>query len=140
MPRGLLAAFMVVAGIGTAAVWGPVLLAELTAAQTPHRLGSQTTPVTQALDLGVLVPFSLVAAALVMRRRASGHVVALPILGVLIFLVPTVVAATILQMQAGIEFELFELIGPIGAVVALGLLAGLFLRAYLVALREQEQE
>ncbi len=138
MPRGLLAGFLLVAGIGTAAVWGPVLLAELTAAQAPERLGGQTTPVTQALDLGVLVPLSLVSAVLVLRGRASGHVVALPILGVLTFLLPTVAAATILQMQAGIEFDLLELLGPVGAISLLGLLALVFLRSYLVALREQE--
>ncbi|MGY6411792.1 MAG: hypothetical protein ACXIUV_12325 [Alkalilacustris sp.] len=138
LPRGLLAAFLVVAGLGTAAVWGPVLLAELTTAQAPHRLGGQTTPVTQAIDLGILVPLSLVSAVLVLRRRAPGHVVALPILGVLVFLLPSVIAATILQMQAGIEFDLVELVGPIGSVVILGLLAVIFLRGYLVALREED--
>lgn len=138
MPRGLMAAFLLVAGLGTAAIWGPVLLAELTSAQAPPRLGVQTTPVTQAIDLGVIVPFSLVAALLVLRGRAQGHVVALPVLGVLVFLLPTVAAATLLRFQAGIDFELVELIGPVGSVVALGLLAVVFLRNYLVALREEE--
>ena len=138
MPRGLMAGFLLVAGLGTAVVWGPELLAELTSAQAPHRLGAQTTPVTQAIDLGVIVPFSLVAAVLVMRGRAPGHVVALPILGVLVFLLPTIAAATLLRMQAGIDYDLVELIGQVGSVVALGVLAAVFLRIYLVALREQE--
>ena len=136
MPRGMLAAFLLLAGVGTLAIWGPMLLADLTAGRTPLRLGAQITPVTMAMDLALLAPLSLVAAALVLRGRSSGHVVALPLLGILVFLLPTIGAATALQWHAGIVFAPAEWAGPIGAFAVLGLLAAWFLRSYLHALRE----
>lgn len=136
LPRGLLAAFLVLAAVGTFAVWVPQLLTELTAGQVPARMGVQNTSVTQALDLALIVPVTLVAAAMVVRRRPGGHVIALPLLGVLMFMLPTIIAATALQMRAGIELAPVEWAGPIGAFAVFGLIALWFLRYYMVALRE----
>ena len=137
LPRGMLALFLLIAGAGTFAVWGPQLFADLTAQQTPARMGVQTTLVTHALDLAVIAPLCLVAAVLVARGQALGHVLALPLIGILVFLLPTILLATGLQMQAGIEFTTVELVGPIGAMAVLGLLALWFLRYYMLALRPQ---
>lgn len=138
VPRGGLAAFLLLAGIGTFVIWALPLLGELSTGQTPPMLKTQTTLVTHALDLGVIVPFSLVAAVEVARGRPMGHVMALPLLGCILFLLPTIVLATVLQMQAGIEFALPEWVGPIGAFAVIGLISGWFLRYYLLVLREPE--
>lgn len=135
VPRAGLAAFLILAAVGTFTVWALPLLAEVSAGATPALLATQTTLVTHALDLGVIVPFALVAAVQLLRGRTLGHVIALPLLGCLLFLLPTILLATVLQMQAGIEFTMAEWAGPIGAFAVLGLIAGWFLRYYLLVLR-----
>ena len=135
LPRGLLAGFLALAGIGTFAIWAPQLLAELSSGVTPARLGVQITPVTHALDLALVAPLSVVAAIMVARRRAGGHVLALPLIGILLFLLPTIGLATALQIHAGIDFTTVEYVGPIGTFLVLGLLAAWFLRYYLLVLR-----
>jgi hypothetical protein len=135
LPGAGLAGFLLLAGGGTLAVWLPPLLADLSAGRAPPRLGTATTPVTHAIDLGLIAPRSLVAALMVLRGRPAGHVIALPLLGCVLFLLPTIVLATLLQMQAGIAFSLPEWVGPIGAFLLLGLLAGWFLRYYMLVLR-----
>ena len=136
VPRVGLGAFLLLAGLGTFAIWGVPLLSELSLGLTPALLATQTTLVTHALDLGVIVPFALVAAVMVLRGRVGGHVIALPLLGCILFLLPTIMVATVLQMQAGYEFTLQEWVGPIGAFAVIGLIAGWFLRYYLLVLRE----
>jgi hypothetical protein len=135
LPGAGLAGFLLLAGLGTLAVWAPPLLADLTAGRVPARLGTQTTQVTHVLDLALVAPLALVAALMVLRGRPLGHVIALPLIGCLLFLLPTILLATLLQMRAGIAFTLPEWVGPIGAFSVLGLLAGWFLRYYLLALR-----
>ena len=135
LPRVGLAAFLLLAGAGTFAVWAVPLFAEISAGQTPAMLGAQTTLVTHALDLAVIVPLALVAAVMMLRGRAAAHVIALPLIGCLLFLLPTILVATGLQMQAGFEFTTAEWAGPIGGVGVMGLLAGWFLRYYLIVLR-----
>ena len=135
LPRGGVAGFLLLAGIAVYAVWTPALLTELTAGRVPPRLDAQTTSVTHVLDLALIGPLALVGALLVARGRALGHVIALPLIGCVLFLLPTILLATGLQVNAGIEFELVEWVGPIGGFAVLGLLAGWFLRHYMLVLR-----
>lgn len=134
LPRAGLSGFLLLAAVGTFAVWGLPLLAELAGGGVPPMLMTQTTLVTHALDLGVIVPLALVAAVLVLRGRPLGHVIALPLIGCILFLLPTILLATVLQMQAGIGFGMAEWVGPIGSFAVIGLIAGWFLRYYLLVL------
>lgn len=136
VPRLGLGLFLLLAGIGTFAIWGTPLLSALSMGGVPATLSSNTTLITHALDLGVIVPFAIVSAIMVWRGRVGGHVIALPLLGCILFLLPTIALSTGLQMQAGFEFDLAEWLGPIGAFGVLGLIAGWFLRYYLLVLRE----
>ncbi len=135
VPRVGLALFLVLAAIGTFAVWAVPLLAKVSTGETPDLLATQTTLVTHAIDIGVIFAFALVAAVQLLRGRVLGHVIALPLLGCLLFLLPSILLATFLQMQAGIEFTIAEWAGPIGAFAAFGLIAFWFLRYYLLVLR-----
>jgi hypothetical protein len=129
LPRRGLAAFLALAGVATFAIWVPPLVADLAAGRTPPRLDSQTTKVTHALDLGLIVPLCLIAARLVLKRDPLGHAIALPLLGCILFLLPVIVLATILQIRAGVIFMPAEITGPIGGFLVLGLGGAWFLRA-----------
>ncbi len=121
MPGRGLVAFLLIAGAATFAIWAPSLLADLVAGRTPERLDTQTTKVTHALDLGLIVPLCVVAALGVRGGRAMGHVIALPLLGCLVGLFPWLVLATVLQVRAGVSFSPPEIVGPIAGFAILGL-------------------
>lgn len=121
LPRWGLATFLVLAGLATFAIWAPTMVADLAAGRTPARLDTQTTKVTHALDLGLIVPLCLIAAIKVWRVKAMGHVIALPLLGCLLGIFPWILLATIFQIRAGVVFTLPEMIGPIGGFAILGL-------------------
>ena len=125
-PRRRLAAIMLVSGIVTAVVWlAPLVTAAMTG-EPPKLLGHQTTMVTDALDLGVITPAALVAAHLLHRRRAEGYLVAFPLLVLMTFLLPVIVAQTVFQLRAEVSFTAAEIVGPIGGFVVLATLgAGL---------------
>jgi len=128
LPRRGLALFLTLAGIATFTIWAPTLFADLAAGRTPPRLDTQTTKVTHTLDLGLIVPLCLIAAVKTWRGQVMGHVIALPLLGCLLGLLPWIVVATIFQIRAGVEFTLPELIGPIAGFAVLGLGGAWFLR------------
>lgn len=135
LPRAALSGFLVLAAVATVAVWAPPLLLDLPEGRAPDRLDHQLTAVTQALDLGFVVPLALVGAVLVARGRPLGHVLALPLIGIIVLLLPTIGLATGLQYNAGIEFALIEWSGPIGSMAVLGLLGVWFLVRYMRVMR-----
>ncbi|MGY6632491.1 MAG: hypothetical protein ACXIU8_01930 [Alkalilacustris sp.] len=139
LPRGPVVLYLLLAGLGTAAAWGPPLLADLAVGQTDAYFDTRTTQVGQVLRLGLLAPLCLVAAMLVLNRKALGHVLALPLMGCLLFLFPARIGATVLQSQAGVEFSIAEWVGPIVGFAVIGFLAALMLRLYLKALRRPVQ-
>jgi len=121
-PRRRLAALMLGGGIVTAIVWlVPLIISGLTG-KPPELLGHQTTMVTDALDLGVITPATLVAAYLLHRRRAQGYLVAFPLLVLMTFLLPVIVAQSVFQLRAGVSFTAAEIAGPIGGFVVLAAL------------------
>ncbi|MBK5926066.1 hypothetical protein CCR87_01625 [Rhodobaculum claviforme] len=136
LPRGPVVAYLLLAGLGTAAAWGPPLLSDLSVGQEGQFFDTRTTQAGHVLRLALLMPLCLVAAGLVLRRNALGHVIALPLIGCLLLLFPARIAATVFQAQAGIEFTVAEWVGPIVGFAVIGLLAVWVLRLYLVALRQ----
>ena len=118
-----LAALMVAGGIVTAIVWLAPLVGAALSGEPPSLLGHQTTMVTDALDLGVITPATLVAAYLLGRHRAEGYLVAFPLLVLMTFLLPMIVSATAFQLRAGVSFTPAEIVGPVGGFVVLAALA-----------------
>ena len=118
-PRGRLAALMLGGGIVTAVVWLVPLIGAGLSGEPPHLLGHQTTMVTDALDLGVITPATLLAAYLLHRRRPEGYLVAFPLLVLMTFLLPMIVAQTVFQLRADVSFTAAEIVGPIGGFVVL---------------------
>ncbi len=122
-PRRGVAALMLVSGLVTAVVWLAPLLAAAVSGQPPGLLDHGTTMVTDTLDLALITPATLVAAHLLHRGRPGGYLLAAPLLGLLAFLLPMVVAQTVFQTAADLRFSAAEVIGPISGFLALGAIA-----------------
>jgi hypothetical protein len=130
-PRRGPAAFLAVSGLVTLLVWAVPLASALLARRTPERLDSYPTPLTFALDLGVIVPATFVAAVNVRRGAAVGWLVAVPLLVLETMLAPMIAAQTVGQVAAGVSFPIGQVVGPIAGFLTIAVLAGWFLVAIL---------
>jgi len=120
-PRRGVGVFLLLSGAVTALVWGvPMVAAAVTGVPT-DRLDSYTTDVTYALDLAIITPAALLAGALILRRKATGHLLALSLLVLEAMLAPLIIAQTVSQLAAGVTFTPAEVVGPmVGFVVIAG--------------------
>lgn len=99
IPRRGPAVFLIVAGSALAFVWLSDLIPAMLQDQPPIALGSATTLVTYAFDLGVIVPSTLLAGILILRRSPLGYFLGL-VLIVLNAIVGIVVASQTITMIA----------------------------------------
>lgn len=128
LPRRTLAGFLAAAGLLTLVVWGAPLVAALLAGRPPELLAHATAPVTEALDLAVIVPATAAAAVLLVRGRVGEAIkLAVPLLVLLVVLLPVIGAQTASQLAAGITFTVAEVAGPIGGFSVLGVMAAALL-------------
>jgi hypothetical protein len=119
-PRLAPAIFMLVCGLVTAFVWlGPLVVAALER-RPPDRLDGYTTMVTYALDLAIVAPATWLSAALILRRRSLGYVLAFALTTVLVLLGPVIAVSTYNQVSAGIAFGPGEIAGPVVGFLVLG--------------------
>jgi hypothetical protein len=123
LPRHGLAVFLFASGLVTMVVWLVPLLAALARNEPPAGLDSNTTSVTDVLDLGLLTPAMVVAGALVLRRRPLGYLIAFSLLVLEAMLAPMIAAQTVSQLEAGVTFTTGEIVGPIGGFVTVSLMA-----------------
>jgi hypothetical protein len=135
LPRRTAAVLLVICGLFTGLVWTIPLLSALLAGTPPPLLGHSTTKVTEALDLAVIVPSTLAAAGLIWRGFRSGYLLAVPLLGLIVMLFPTIAASTLSQIVAGIRFTPPEIAGPIGGFLVFGALGLLVLFWLVMAMR-----
>jgi hypothetical protein len=127
LPRRSLGVFLLVAGGVTAVVWLAPLISAAVTGRPPALLGPSTTMVTDALDLAVIVPATIVGGILVLRRRAVGLLLAIPLLVLVIALLPTIALSTVLQVRAGLTFTPAEMAGPIAGFGVLGVFGAVLL-------------
>jgi hypothetical protein len=123
LPRIGPALFMFAGGALTLVAWLTPLLGSMLAGRPPELLGSYTTMVTDALDLAIITPSTIVAGVLILRRSWGGFKIAFPLLGIIVMLLPTITLGTASQLRAGISFAPGEIVGPIAGFAVLGALA-----------------
>lgn len=123
MPRRGLATFLLISGVATLAIWLIEPLTALIDGGTPASLRTQTTLFTHALDMALIVPLCVLAARLIRQRDAEGYLIAVPLLVLEAILAPMIVAQTVSQLMAGIDFTAAEMVGPIAGFVVLALVA-----------------
>lgn len=123
IPRRGPAIFMIASGIVTLVVWLIDPVAALFTDGTPTVLETNTTLVTHALDIALIVPAALIAGVLILRREVVGYVMAISLLVMEIALAPMIVLQTIFQLDAGVEFTPAEIVGPIGGFMAISIIS-----------------
>ncbi len=115
--------FLLVSALLTTFIWLQPLLGSMLRGETPELLDRSTTMVTDALDLGIISPLLVVAGIMILRRNTLGYLIGIPLIGIMLVLAPSIVAATVSQNAAGVSFSPGEMIGPIAGFTTIGLLA-----------------
>ncbi len=123
--------FLVVCAVVTAIVWLTPMVASLAEGERPKLLDTYTTTITEALDLGVIVPTLLVATYLLSRRSPLGYVLAAALLVLLVLIAVMIAVQTAFQVAADVSFTTGEIVGPISGFLILALVA-LYLLARLL--------
>jgi hypothetical protein len=123
LPRRGPALFMFASGLVTLMIWLGPLLSALLQGQPPALLGSSTTMVTDALDLGVITPATIISGILILRRAPLGYLIAFALLVLEMLLAPMIAAQTVSQALAGVSFSTSQIVGPIAGFSILALAA-----------------
>ena len=127
LPRRLPATFLLVSGVVTSFIWLSPVVVALATGEAPVRLDNSTTLVTTALDMAIIVPSLFLSGELIRRRNALGHLIAVPQLCLILMIGPVLVASTIMQLRAGLQFSVPEIVGPIGGFGTIALCAAVVL-------------
>jgi hypothetical protein len=120
LPLRSLSVLLLVSAALTAFVWLEPVVSAALAGRPPALLLHSTTLVTEALDLAVVAPAAVLAGILLLRRRAEGLLIGVPLVVLLWVLAPAVVLQTLFQQAAGWPFTPAQVVGPIAGFVALG--------------------
>lgn len=123
LPRRGPAIFLFAAGTITALLWLSDIVPTLLQGDAPKHLDSYTTSVTYSLDLAIITPACFVTGFLLLGRAPLGYAMAFALFGVIVILVPSIIAATISQLAAGVTLSTGEVVGPVAGFVILGLIA-----------------
>jgi hypothetical protein len=123
LPRRGPALFMFASGLVTLVIWLGPLLSALLQGRPPELLDSSTTMVTDALDLGIITPATIISGILILRRAPLGYLIAFALLVLEMLLAPMIAAQTVSQIAAGVSFSAGQIVGPIAGFSILALAA-----------------
>ncbi|MGO9387606.1 MAG: hypothetical protein ACLPWD_06100 [Methanobacterium sp.] len=70
------AAFLIVVGLLLSAMWLKMIIDSLLTGTAPAALGSYTTLVIQAMDLGIVVPAAILSGILLLKNKEWGYTIA----------------------------------------------------------------
>ena len=121
-PRRGMAGLMFVAGLAVLFAWLGDIVSALLRGTVPE-IASYTTEVTYAIDLGIIVPASILAGILLLRRAPVGYLLG-AILTILLAIIGVLVATqTVFQSMAGITLSPGQFAGKAGSFMILSLVA-----------------
>ena len=95
--------FLLACGLVAGAAWSLLLWLEMTTDAYPPQ-SYYTVRTTYALDLGLIAPGCIAASDGLRRGRSWGMVLAIPLLAIAAFLLPMMLAQTVMQVRAGATF------------------------------------
>jgi len=126
-PRRTIATYFIVVAAFLTFAWLGLVVPPMLNGTPPAGLESAITMVIQALDLGVIVPASLITATLLLKRQPWGYTLSLVILMKILMMGAALISMIVMQMLAGVTvdpvisvvFTLISLTGIVLAVLAL---------------------
>ena len=119
LPRREIAAYLVAVALLLLLLWVGDVVAALMSGTVPQALGSYTTIVTYVIDLGVIAPTALVAAALLLQGKPLGYLLAATLLTVSLTLGAALLSQGVAIVLAGVRMPPPQMIGMIGSFAVL---------------------
>lgn len=115
--------FLIASGAITAGIWLIEPVSGLFTGEYPELLGVSTTMFTHAFDTAIVAPAAIIAGLLVRRGHPAGYLFAVPMMILEALLAPAIVAQTLFQLDAGIDFSPVQVVVMIGGFAALAVIA-----------------
>lgn len=116
--------------------WLPGMIRTAVTGEIAAAVGPYTSAVTDALDLGLVVPVAVIAAVQVLWRRPQGRVLAFIMLVINVCIGVLLLAQGLSQLISGVPMTVGEIIGKMLTFVALTLVAGGLLARMALAFRD----
>lgn len=110
LPVKLIGSFLIFIGTVLGLMWLGVIIPPLTQGTIPVQVEHYTTLVIQALDLGFIMPVSILAGVLVIKRRSLGYLLSSVVIIKGITLSTALVAMIIWQLNTGVELGLEQIV------------------------------
>lgn len=104
--------------------WLPGMVSAAITGGIAAKVGPYTSSVTDALDLGVVVPVAVIAAVQLLRGKPEGSVLALVMLVVNVCIGILLIAQGVAQLVSGVPMTIGEIIAKMLTFAVLTLLAG----------------
>lgn len=131
LPHRGIAVFLFFVGLVLIVVWfGLSLLPAMLQGKAPAELASYTTLITHVLDLGIMMPVSILAGVLILRRAPLGYLLASTMLIFSWLIGVTIAASTTAQWLAGYPYTVGQIVGMVTPFIILALV-GLWLTVIL---------
>lgn len=130
VPRKGIAALLFLSAAGLLAAWLPDIIGAALQGTAPA-IASYTTEVTYAIDLGIIVPASILAGTLILRRAPLGYLLSSTLLILLVIIGVVVTSQSVFQSLADIDLPIQVFVAKaasfmILALIAVGLLVPMF--------------
>jgi hypothetical protein len=111
-PRRGIGIFQIVAGVGVTLMWMGDILPSLMTGDPPARLMEQVSQslVVQAMDLGLVVPMSLIGGITLLQNKPIGYLLSAISLMKVVTLVTAIISMIVFMARAGIEIAIPECI------------------------------
>lgn len=123
-PRRTIALYFIIVAAFLSLAWLGLVGPPMLNGAAPAGLESTTTMVIQALDLGVIVPTSLITATLLWRRQAWGYALSSVVLLKILTMGAALISMIIVQVLSGVPVDpvvsvVFFVISVVGILLAL---------------------
>jgi hypothetical protein len=128
-PRKRVAYFEIVIGVMIAMLWLQMIITGLVNNAVPVEVEHYTTLVIQGMDLGLLLPLSIVSGILLLKKVEIGYLLSFVLLVKSVMMLLAINAMSINQLINGLEVDLATLvIFGLATIFAVGLLIEVLLR------------
>lgn len=122
--RAALTTYLLAVAAALTLAWLPELVATTITGDIAQAVGPYTSSATHALDLGLVVPVAVLAAAKLLRRRPSGRALTLIVLVVNVCVGTLLIGQGLAQLVSGVPMTPREIVAKMLTFAVLTLVAG----------------